>query len=264
MNKAKLIGLFENYEQKLINKSSNHKSAENAFVTGLYAYYGKPAPPAPKRPPEEIVIGARAVKKGNCFINMARARPPRKRDPAATTVLLVEDDTTTRMILDLICKKAGFQTRQAADAPSFIAAIQKRMHVKIFHARFRSHVHQFKDLRLVAVHAAGRQQAQHMQRVGFAHLNRLHHHRVSAKFAGFNRMFNFRVILIHHAAGADVHVADFGIAHLPRGQAHHFFRSVDNGVRVLTPQKIPVRLARLANGVVVAFLAVAEAVENNQ
>jgi CheY-like chemotaxis protein len=86
----------------------------------------EPAPPAPKRPPEEIVIGARAVKKGNCFINMARARPPRKRDPAATTVLLVEDDTTTRMILDLICKKAGFQTRQAADAPSFIAAIQKR------------------------------------------------------------------------------------------------------------------------------------------
>ncbi len=85
----------------------------------------EPPPPAPKRPPEDIVIGARSVRKGDCFINMTRARPARKVDPAKTTILLVEDDTTTRLILDVICRKAGYLTRQAADAPSFIAAIQK-------------------------------------------------------------------------------------------------------------------------------------------
>lgn len=86
----------------------------------------EPPPPALKRPPEDIIIGARAVKKGDSFINMTRSRPARRVDPAKTTILLVEDDTTTRLILDVICKKAGYQTRQAADAPSFIAAIQKK------------------------------------------------------------------------------------------------------------------------------------------
>jgi CheY-like chemotaxis protein len=86
----------------------------------------EPPPPVPARPPEDIVIGARAVKKGDSFINMTRSRPARKVDPAKITVLLVEDDTTTRLILDVICKKAGYLTRQAADAPSFIAAIQKK------------------------------------------------------------------------------------------------------------------------------------------
>lgn len=87
----------------------------------------RPAPPAPapKRPPEEIIIGARAAKKGNCFINMTRGRPARTIDPARTTILLVDDDTTTRLILDVICRKAGYLTRQALDAPSFLAAMQK-------------------------------------------------------------------------------------------------------------------------------------------
>lgn len=87
----------------------------------------EPAPPVPKRPPEDIVIGARAIKKGNSFINMARSRPARRIDPAQTTILLVEDDTTTRLIIDVICRKAGYLTRQAADAPSFIAAMQKSL-----------------------------------------------------------------------------------------------------------------------------------------
>jgi two-component system, OmpR family, response regulator len=86
----------------------------------------EPPPPPPKTLPEDIVIGARAIKKGNSFINMTRARPARKVDPASTTILLVEDDKTTRLILDVILKKAGYLTRQALDASTFIAAIQKK------------------------------------------------------------------------------------------------------------------------------------------
>ena len=72
------------------------------------------------------------------------------------------------------------------------------------------------------------------------------------------------ILVIDHAAGADVHMSDFGIAHLLRRQADPFFGSVDQGMGVGFPQEIPVRLARLADGVVVTFLAVAEAVEYDQ
>ena len=40
-------------------------------------------------------------------------------------MLFRSDDKTTRIILDMICKKAGFQTRQAADAATFLAAMNK-------------------------------------------------------------------------------------------------------------------------------------------
>ena len=46
MNKDKLVSLFRVYEKGLAAKTRN-KSAENAFVSGLYAYYGKTRPNTP-------------------------------------------------------------------------------------------------------------------------------------------------------------------------------------------------------------------------
>jgi hypothetical protein len=43
MNKAQLVELFSVYEKGLAAKARN-KSAENAFVSGLYTYYGKTRP----------------------------------------------------------------------------------------------------------------------------------------------------------------------------------------------------------------------------
>lgn len=43
MNKAQLVDLFRVYETGLASKARN-KSAENAFVSGLYKYYGKTRP----------------------------------------------------------------------------------------------------------------------------------------------------------------------------------------------------------------------------
>ena len=77
-------------------------------------------------------------------------------------------------------------------------------------------------------------------------------------------MLDLGVILIHDAAGADVHVTDFGIAHLQRRQPHPFFGSINDGVRAGFPEHVPVRFARLADGVVIAVLTVSEAVEDDQ
>jgi hypothetical protein len=59
-------------------------------------------------------------------------------------------------------------------------------------------------------------------------------------------------------------VADLGIAHLCCRQSDPLFRGVNGGVRKAVPEKIPMRFARLTDGVVVAFLAMAEAVEYDQ
>jgi hypothetical protein len=43
MNKAQLVELFKSYEQSLVTGARN-KNAERAFISGLYAYYGKTRP----------------------------------------------------------------------------------------------------------------------------------------------------------------------------------------------------------------------------
>lgn len=97
--------------------------------TGVFRVEELKLEPPPKPPailPKDIVIGAAALKKGDCFISMAHARPTRRVDHAKTTILIVEDDTTTRTVLDLLLRKAGYLTRQASDAATFLAAIQKK------------------------------------------------------------------------------------------------------------------------------------------
>ena len=87
---------------------------------------------------------------------------------------------------------------------------------------------------------------------------------VAEKFAALDGGFDARVVLINDAAGADVEMADFRIAHLRGGQAHPLLGSVYGRVRAGFPEEIPVRFARLADRVVGALLAIAEAVEYDQ
>ena len=48
-----------------------------------------------------------------------------------------------------------------------------------------------------------------------------------------DRIVDARQVLRHHPAGADIHVADFGIAHLPVGQADGAAGGLQQGVRAL-------------------------------
>ncbi|MFM9966949.1 MAG: response regulator [Burkholderiales bacterium] len=84
-----------------------------------------PLPPAPKKIPGDILIGAHELSKGNCYVNMARKRPARTVDATKTTILIVEDDTTTQYLLHMLLSRAGYLTRRAGSAAEFIAAMQK-------------------------------------------------------------------------------------------------------------------------------------------
>jgi len=85
----------------------------------------EPPPPPPKKVPQDILIGAQELSKGNCYINMSRSRPKRAVDITKTTILIVEDNTTTQYLLHMLLSRAGYLTRRAGSAAEFIAAMQK-------------------------------------------------------------------------------------------------------------------------------------------
>jgi CheY-like chemotaxis protein len=114
-----------------------------------------PAPPAvPKKVPEDILIGAQELSKGNCFVNMARKRAARQIDVTKTTVLIVEDDTTTQYLLHMLLSRAGFLTRRAGSAAEFIAAMQKAPlpDLVILDIRLKDNVSGFKILAKIRAH----------------------------------------------------------------------------------------------------------------
>ena len=66
------------------------------------------------------------------------------------------------------------------------------------------------------------------------------------------------------AAGAEIQVTDFGIAHLVHRQAHCRTGGCDRGVGMFAPEPVEDRCSRLRDGIIVRLLAVAPAVENQQ
>ena len=119
---------------------------------------------------------------------------------------------------------------------------------------------------LMRMHAARRHQAHQVagaaRRLQLA--DQLEERRRLGEAAVLDGVADARQFLHHHAAGADVQVADLGVAHLAVRQADIAARGVQECVRAALPQPVEVRLARLADGVVGGFLAPAEAVEDHQ
>lgn len=71
-------------------------------------------------------------------------------------------------------------------------------------------------------------------------------------------------VLIHHAAGAQVHVADFGVAHLPVRQTDIHAGPGDQAVRHGLVQAIKDRHLRCVDRIAVVAVAVTEAVKDDQ
>ena len=71
-------------------------------------------------------------------------------------------------------------------------------------------------------------------------------------------------VLVHHAAGTQVHVPHFGVAHLPVGQADVFAASLQVAHRIVCPQGVDVRRTLGPDGVGIVVAAFSPAVENHQ
>ena len=122
------------------------------------------------------------------------------------------------------------------------------------------------DLPLVAVHSAGREKTEHVQRraARAGRLDGADERRIARELSRFDRAVDSRVVLVDDAAGADVEMPDFRISHLSARQAHGELGGVDGRVRARRQELVPVRLLRAGDGVVGCRLAAAEAVEDHE
>ncbi len=134
------------------------------------------------------------------------------------------------------------------------------------HAGARQHPHQRRDMVLMAVHAAGRQQAHHMDRA-LARLrlgDDVEQRGALRETAVLDGEIDARQILAHDAAGADVHMPDLGVSHLPGGQADGMAGGRQQGMRTLGQQARVVRRLGFRDRVVGRIGPPAPAVEDAQ
>ena len=119
---------------------------------------------------------------------------------------------------------------------------------------------------LVGMDAARRQQAHDMGGAagGNQRLGEPVEGRQFGQRAVGDRRVDLRQILLDDPAGADRHVADFGIAHLAVRQPDMMFGSVAERVRAGRRQPVPDRRLRPGDGVVRGFGAMAPAVQDAQ
>ena len=133
------------------------------------------------------------------------------------------------------------------------------------HARRAGDLHQRGHVILMAMHAAGRHQAHDVDRAlgAFGFINQREQHGAPRQAAIFDGDVDARQILRHDAAGADIHVTDFGIAHLALGQAHGIAAGFQQGMRTGGQEPGVVGCGTLGDGIVRGGVgAPAPAVEN--
>ena len=82
----------------------------------------------------------------------------------------------------------------------------------------------------MTVNAAVGQQAHDVQRRVLGLGDRRAQHRVGGETAVLDVAVDAADVLLHHAAGADVQMADFRVAELAGGQADEIFRGIDGAV----------------------------------
>jgi hypothetical protein len=134
------------------------------------------------------------------------------------------------------------------------------------HLAPRRHVDERVQVSLMAVDAAVGHEADEVQRVQPAR-DAIHRgdERVADEEVGVADAFiDPREVLVNDAAGAHVQVADFGVAHLPGGQADGLARRDELRVRIAAHQLVVDRRPGHRDGVVLALGADAPAVEDDE
>ena len=129
---------------------------------------------------------------------------------------------------------------------------------------FARHAQQREEMFDVRVDAAVAEEAEQVQLAGAAAFHGFEQQRLAQEFAAGDELVNARDVHVHDAAGADIQVADFAIAHLSFGQADGRAGGVNQRVGKFLQQAVVVRLAREGDGVAFGFGAVAPAVEDGE
>ena len=147
-----------------------------------------------------------------------------------------------------------------------VAAVHEGVDEDAVQAILLRHLQQRIEMRLLRMHAAVRNQSEQMQPAfaGARMLHRVQQHGMREELAVLDHQIDAGDVHVHDAAGADVEMADFAVAHLPFGQAHERPAGMNQRVGILAQQAVIRRLARERDGVGFGFGAVSPAVENDK
>ena len=133
-----------------------------------------------------------------------------------------------------------------------VAAIGDGVDEDVGHARVVRGFDERDEVILVAVHAAIGDEAEQMEARAFAPCAKAClEHRVAGEVAFGHRFIDAREILVNDAAGAEIEVADFGVAHLAFRQADVEAAGAEGGVRVRGVEAIVERRVGEQRGVAV-------------
>ncbi len=147
-----------------------------------------------------------------------------------------------------------------------VAAIKKGVQVDFFGAALGSQFSHGNQMILVAVNASVGKQAEDMHGLACTRclIDGGANGGVLEELAVADGFGDLREVLVHNAARAQVHVAHFGIAHLPVRQTHIHAAARDESVRLAGEQAVIDWLVGGVDGIELRIVAVSEAVENDQ
>ena len=147
---------------------------------------------------------------------------------------------------------------------SNIAPVEEAVDIDLFNAALLCHIEYRKDVRQVAVNAAGGHQTHDVQSLAVC-LGVLHGLDVGSileELAVLDLLRHLRQDLEHYTTGTHIGVADLGVAHLTGGQTDIKPGCGKRGIRIRRKQLVKVRLLRLCDGVAGSRSCEAVAVKN--
>src|SRR5258707_871545 len=152
----------------------------------------------------------------------------------------------------------------AAAVRRSIPAIHEAVDQDVLDFLLLGHFQQCEQMIDVRVHAAIAEQAHQMQSTLAATLHGLLEKRPVLQLLVGDEQVDAGNVHVYDAAGADVEVADFAIAHLALGQADVWAGGMDQRIRKFLEQGVISRFARKGDGVAFGFGAESPAVEHGK
>ena len=147
-----------------------------------------------------------------------------------------------------------------------VAAVGDGVHEHARHPEPGRHVQEGGQVPLVAVHPAVRHEPDEVQGVPVAGAagHRGGERGIPEEVAVADAAVDARQVLVHHAAGAEVHVPDLGVPHLAGGEAYRLAARDEAAVRAAVEQLLVDRRVREADGVPIRALAESPPVEDDE
>jgi hypothetical protein len=145
-----------------------------------------------------------------------------------------------------------------------VAPVHEAVDENIFDFIFSRHLEEREEMVQVRMDAAIAQKTEKVELTRAAAFHGFEKQGLARKFASGDELIDSCAVHVNDAAGADIQVADFAVAHLSDGKADGRTGGLDQRVGEIFQDAVVVGLAREGDGVAFGFGAVAPAVEDGE